>query len=604
MRQVVAGVGSTSGVLSTNEILTGLGLVIVLAIGCRLLASWLRIPAIVLLLPVGFCAGAITSDVHPNDLFGSTFQPLVDLGVGLILFEAGLRLNREEIRGGAHHVVFRLVSIGVLLTLAGTTVAAKLIFGLDWDVCLLLGAILVVSGPTVVMPLLAFVRPQHAVRSVLKWEGTLIDPLGALLGVAAFTAVQSGAVGGKTFHPGGLTLSVVVGVSVGAVAAVVLWLILRRLQTIAPRQSITAALMCVTAALVGADLLREDSGFLAAATMGIALANQRRVNVVQILDFSSTIVDLLIGILFILISASVTPSQVSGLLLESLGLIAVLVLFLRPLNVMIAAWGSRLTMRERAFIAWMAPRGIVAAATASAFGLELTQAGVHGSDQILPIVFIVIFGTVVLYGLTALPVGRMLGVAGSGAPMVLVVGGHPWARAISQSLQNAGVGVRILTGDPGEREAARKAGLDAIDAGLGADLDSRQAALAEVSRVLVMTGSDDFNALVAYELLQELGSAKVYRLAPGSGLIDLVATSEEGGILFARDLTYAELNRRFAAGAHLVQLSGEELMRASDGMRPLFGLTADGGLRIVTPHRSLDPDAAELAICLAPSSLA
>jgi NhaP-type Na+/H+ or K+/H+ antiporter len=588
--------------LSTDEILTGLGLVIVLAIGCRLLASWLRIPAIVLLLPVGFAAGAITDDVDPEDLFGTTFQPLVDLGVAVILFEAGLRLTWEEvpwkgIRGAAHSVVLRLVSIGVALTFAGTTVAAKLIFGLDWGVCVVLGAILVVSGPTVVMPLLDFVRPNHTVRSLLKWEGTLIDPLGALLGVAAFTAVQAGAAGGQTFHPGELLLSLVVGVAVGAAATVVLWLILRPLQRSAPQQSIIATLMCVSAALVGADLLREDSGFLAAATMGIVLANQRQINMTQILGFASTIVDLLIGLLFILISASVTPSSVTGVLPETLGLVAVMVIVLRPLNVLIAAWGSKLTVRERAFVGWIAPRGIVAAATASAFGLELSQAGVRDADKILPIAFIVIFATVVLYGLTALPVARMLGVAGKGGPTVLVVGGHPWARAISQALKEAGATVRVLTGDPGEQQAAREAGLDAVDARLGEDLDARQTALAAVSQVLIVTESNDFNALAAYELLQELGSGKVYRLAPDADLIDLVGTSEEGGILFDKDLTYAEFTRRFEAGARIEEYAGTAV--PGNGATPLFVVSEDGDLTVMTAGGSAELDPADRAICLA-----
>ena len=167
-----------------DEILTGLGLVIVLAIGCQLLATRLRVPAIVLLLPAGFIAGAITDDVHPNSLLGATFQPLVSLGVGLILFEAGLRLRWVELQGESWTVVIRLISVGALLTLAGTMLAAKMILGLSWGVSLMIGAILVVSGPTVVLPLLAFVRPTQGARSVLKWEGTLIDPIGALLGVS------------------------------------------------------------------------------------------------------------------------------------------------------------------------------------------------------------------------------------------------------------------------------------------------------------------------------------------------------------------------------------------------------------------------------------
>ncbi len=515
--------------LSTDEILTGLGLVIVLAIGCQLLAARLRIPAIVLLLPVGFVTGAITDDVNPTSLFGATFTPLVDLGVGLILFEAGLRLRFDELRGGIRSVVVRLITVGVILTLAGITVGAKLIFGLDWGVSLVIGAILVVSGPTVVLPLLAFVRPTQTVRSVLKWEGTLIDPIGALLGVVAFTAVKNGVGGGSPFHPGELLLSLTVGFAVGAVATAALWMLLPELQRAAPRQAIPAALMCVAAALVGADLIKEDAGFVATATMGVAMANQHRLDVSRVLEFHGTVVSLLIGMLFILISASVTPSQVDAVLWESLGLVAVMVLLLRPLDVALATWRSRLNMRERAFAAWMMPRGIVAAATASAFGLALTQAGVQGADKILPIAFVAIFSTVILYGLTAAPIGRLLGIAGAGTATILVVGGHGWARALAETLKAAGVRVRIWTGEPAEQEAARAAGLDAGNARLGVDLEAREAELEEVSQALVMTASDDFNALAAHELRQELGSSRVFRLAPGPGLLDLVpAYAREG----------------------------------------------------------------------------
>src|SRR3954451_12059975 len=167
--------------LSTDEILAGLGLVIVLALGCELLAVRTRLPAILLLLPAGFIAGAITDDVHPQELFGATFQPIVSIAVGLILFEAGLRLDMEEMRGSARSGVTRLIPLGVIVTAIGVTLATKLLFGLSWGAAAVLGAVLVVSGPTVVMPLLAFVRPSDRVRTVLKWEGVLIDPIGALL---------------------------------------------------------------------------------------------------------------------------------------------------------------------------------------------------------------------------------------------------------------------------------------------------------------------------------------------------------------------------------------------------------------------------------------
>ena len=588
--------------LSTDAILTGLGLVIVLAIASRIVADRLGLPAIVLLLPVGFVAGIVTDDVHPDKLFGDAFTPLVDLGVGVILFEAGLRLRFHELRGGIRGVVLGLISVGTLVTLAAVTAAVELIFGLGWGVSALLGAILVVSGPTVVLPLLTFVRPSERVRSVLKWEGTLIDPIGALLGVLAFNAVLQGAAGDRPFQPGGLALGLGVGVAIGLVGAALLWLLLPRLQRSAPGHAVAAALMVVIGAVVGADLLREDSGFVAAAAMGMAMANQRQLDVSGILEFHGTLVTLLIGMLFVLISASVEPSQVSAVLPEGLALIAVMVFVIRPLVVALTAWRSPLNLRERAFVAWMAPRGIVAAATASAFGLSLTQAGVSGAGQILPIAFVVIFGTVVLYGLTAAPVARVLGVAGAGAPVVLLVGGHAWARTIARSLKAADLGVRLWTGRPDEQAAARAEGLDAGSARLGVDVEGREEELEAVSKALVMTESDDFNALAAFELRRELGSDHVFRLPVEDGALDLVPTYEEGGILFDEHLTFAELGRRFDAGARIVEVSGDggSGPQTSDrDLTPLFVVAEDGGLRVVSAGTGPEARPGETLICLA-----
>ena len=550
-----------------------------LALACRLVSGRLRLPAIVLLLPVGFAAGAATDDVHPDALLGNAYQPLVSLGVGLILFEAGLRLRLDEVRGRTRRVVERLVVVGPVLTGIGVALGAKLLFGLGWGVSAVLGAILVVSGPTVVLPLLAFVRPTDRVRSVLKWEGVLIDPIGALLGVLAFQTVLAG------YEPGGMALSIGVGLVIGAIGAAVLWLLLAGLQRAAPGQGVAATLMVVVGALVVADLIREDSGFLAATVMGMVLANQTQLDVSRVLAFQGTVVELLIAILFVLISASVEPSQVWDLLPEGLLLVAVMVVILRPLTVAAGTWRSELSQAERAFMAWLAPRGIVAAATASAFGLQLAQAGVQGADDILPISFIVIFATVVLYGLTAAPFARRLGLAGAGESVVLVVGGNAWARAIALALKAAGLGVRLWTGRSEEQAAAREVGLEAGNARLGVDLASREEELEEITDALLMTESDDFNALAAFELRQELGRDHVYRLPPRGELLDLVPAYAEGRILFGEDLTFAELTRRFDAGERLVEAAEDR-----DGVRPLF-VVSGGELTVVTP--GLRPEVAE-----------
>jgi hypothetical protein len=281
------------------------------------------------------------------------------------------------------------------------------------------------------------------------------------------------------------------------------------------------------------------------------------------------------------------------LLPAGLALIAVMVLVLRPLTVALCTWRSKLGGAERAVMAWMAPRGIVAAATASAFGLQLTQAGAAGAADILPIAFIAIFGTVVLYGLTAAPLARLLWVAGAGEGVVLVVGGNAWAREIALALKSAGQRVRLWTGRSDEQAAAREAGLQAGNARLGVDLVSREAELEEIADALLMTESDDFNALAAVELRHELGRDHVYRLPAQGELLDLVPRYAEGRILFGEEFTFAELTRRFDAGGRLVTVPGPH-----DGVTPLF-LLRGGRLTVVTAGHRAEPAQDDTTIGLA-----
>src|SRR4029450_5987609 len=504
-------------------------------------------PAIVVLLPAGFVAGIATDDVHPDALLGALYQPFVSIAVGVILFEAGLRLSFHEVPLDVRKVVVRLLAFGVIVTCLGVAATVLLLFDhMDRGVAFLIGAILVVSGPTGVLPLLAFIRPARDVRSALKWEGTLVDPIGALLGVLVFHGVAS------KWRPGEYLLSIGVGGLVGAAGAVVLLLRVRELHRNAPRQSVLAPLMVVVAAVVAADLLRDDAGFVAAVLMGIVLGNQRRVDVSLTLGLGETPVQLLVGVLFVLIAASVSPDDVGAVLPEALLLVAVMVLLLRPAAVALATWRSAFTSSERAFIAWMAPRGIVAGAPASAFGLQLEQEGVAGADSVLPIVFVVIFGTVLLYGLTGPLAARLLGLAGAERRLVLVVSGHTWAREIAAALKRAGVAVRMWVGPAADRAAALAAGIEADRGRRMVDAVDRDAELEEVTDVLLLTRSDDFNAITAAELRGELGHGHVFRVAPDPEEPDLLPPSREGGILGSPSLTFAELSDRFAAGARII----------------------------------------------------
>jgi hypothetical protein len=304
----------------------------------------------------------------------------------------------------------------------------------------------------------------------------------------------------------------------------------------------------------------------------------------------------MIGVLFILISASVKPDTLTDLLPEGIALLAVMILVLRPLVIWLGARGPALTREEKTFMAWLAPRGIVAAATASAFGPQLAAAGVPGADKVLPVAFIAIFGTVVVYGLTAAPLARRLGLVGAGGRLVLVIGGHRWAQAIAGALQSAGLRVRLWTGRADEQAAARTAGLEVGNASLGGDAATREAELEEVTDALLLTGSDDFNALAAFELRRELGNDHVYRLAAADELLDIEPAYAEGRELFAADLTFDELSRRFDAGARVVAGPDDH---QNGNLTPLFVVSRDGELRVVTAGRRLREAAGDTTIYLA-----
>jgi NhaP-type Na+/H+ or K+/H+ antiporter len=586
--------------MSTDAILFGLGLVLVLAVGSQLLARRLSLPAIVILLPAGFVAGIATDDVHPEKLLGALYEPFVSLAVGVILFEAGLRLSFREVAVDVHKVVVRLLAFGVLVTWGGVALTVLLLFDhIDRGVALVIGAILVVSGPTVVLPLLAFIRPTREVRSVLKWEGTLVDPIGALLGVLVFHGVTS------KWRPGQFLLSIGVGALVGATGAVVLLFLLRELHRNAPRQSVLATLMVVVAAVVAADLLRDDAGFVAAVLMGTVLGNQGLIDVSLTLEFQETLVQLLVGVLFVLIAASVSLDDIGAVMPQALMLVAVMAVLLRPAAVALATWRSTFSWRERAFLAWMAPRGIVAGATASAFGLQLEQDGVAGADSVLPIVFVVIFGTVLLYGLTGPLAARLLGLTGAERGLVLVVSGHTWAREIAAALKQAGVAVRMWVGPAADREAAQAAGIDAARGRMMVDAVDRDAELEEVTDVLLLTRSDDFNAVTAAELRSELGHGHVFRVAPDPEEPDLLPPSSEAGILGDPALTFAELSNRFAAGARIVLRTANGPSRLANVSTdvPLFAVASDGRLSVAADGSPPDVQAGDTVIVLASPKL-
>ena len=583
--------------MTTDQILTGLGLMIALAVGSQILANRLRIPAIVVLLPVGFTAGAITDDVVPTNLAGSAFEPLVSLAVAVILFDSGLTLDLRRLTGSARRVVTSLIVLGVPITFGVAAGAAALILGLSAGAAVMLGAILVVSGPTVVGPLLSFVRPTPRVQTVLTWESSVIDPVGAVLGALVFHAVVATDPRPFGYEIGFFLASVGVGLVGGGVGIGVLWLLLRRFG-LSEVLGTNGALAVVVAVAAACDVVRDDTGLIAAIVIGIALANLPRFDVPARRPFFETVIQLVIGLLFVSISATVTPDSVIDVLVPTLGLVAVLVIVARPLVALVATARTELSGGERAFIGWIDPRGIVAAATASTFSAGLVDEGIGGASDILPVAFLVIVGTVTLYGLTAVPVARRLGVARPARSRPLVVGGTGWVVALARALQAEGISVLIWAGAQKERRRIEQAGLELAPGRLVADATGRGAELEGITMVLLLTDQDDFNALAAVALEGMLDGG-VYRVMAPRQSVGVVAPFTRGELLFGSGLTGCELARRHHLGAQImVQARGEDL---ADGAEPLFVVRADGRLDPVTARGRPEPEQGDALVVLGPT---
>ncbi|TXS40128.1 sodium:proton exchanger [Streptomyces sp. uw30] len=583
--------------MTTNQVLVGVGLTLVLAVGSQVLASRLRIPALIVLLPVGFAAGALIDEVNPERLLGSAFSPLVSLAVAVILYHAGLGLNLARLKGHTRRVVVRLIWMGILITwLLGALLAAPLL-DMSRSAAVMIGAILVVSGPTVVGPLLSFVRPNDRLQHILVWEGSLIDPIGGILGALVFHQVVANAkhhVGSGTL---GFLASVGIGAAGGVVGAALLWGLFRVLR-LGEVLGTTAQLAAVIGVAAFCDVLRDDAGLIAAVLMGLAVANLPGMDVPVRRPFFETLVSLIIGLLFISISATVTPQSLRHVGLPALALAAILVLAVRPLVAAVSTLGTDLTRGERGFVGWMAPRGIVAAATASTFSATLAAKGIGGASKILPATFVVIVTTVTLYGLTASVVARRLDVVRPSRSRPLLVGGDPWVIDLGLALKSAGLEVLMWAGHEQQRERIEQAGIELASGELLAAVTGERAELEGITTVLFLTSEDDFNALAA-AILRGSVEGTVHQLGAPPESHGVVAPFIGGEVLFGAHLTWPVLARRYEEGAAVLSRPADE-GALPPGCDLLFVVRPDGRLDPVTEAGTPPAGPGDTLVLLAP----
>ncbi len=419
-----------------------IALALVAGIGAQVLATFLKVPGIVFLLLFGILLGTDGLRVLQPQTLGVGLEVLVSLAVALILFEGGLNLRIQEL-SQVSRSLRNLVTIGAGITLMGGAVAAHYLSEFPWPLAFLYGSMVVVTGPTVINPILKRVRLESSVSTLLEGEGVLIDPIGAILAVVVLQVVSSG----QTDLIGAaeqLGERLLVGAAIGAVAGWLMGMFLlwsRQYLTEELRNSVVLA--GALGVFVLAQSLLSESGLMAVVLAGLVMRQRAAIAERSVRQFHGQLVVLAISVLFILLTASLSIKAVLALGWGSVATVAILMLVVRPLSVLICTWNSDLTWRQKIFVAWVAPRGIVAASVASLFAILLTERGISGGDALKSLVFLTIAMTVVIQGLTAAWVAQWLELE-QGAGMV-IIGDHPLTQRLATLLRSQGQSVQLVS---------------------------------------------------------------------------------------------------------------------------------------------------------------
>ena len=498
--------------VSTVLLLASIG---VLSLFCQWVAWRVRMPAIVFLLAAGIACGPVLHYLKPDEVFGDLLFPMVSLAVAIILFEGSLTLRFSEIRGHGK-MVRNLIPVGTLVTGIIGSVSAHWILGIRWEMSLLFGAICVVTGPTVIAPLLRSVRPKAKLANILQWEGIIIDPVGALLAVLVYEGIVSwgqGNVFGHSMYIFGKTI--LVGTLVGAAAGYLNGQVLRK-HWIPQYLHNAGTLTFMLGVYALSNEIAHESGLLTVTIMGLWMANMKQVQVDSILEFKESLSVLLISALFIILAARIEFSAIADLGWGLAGVLAILMLVARPLSIFLSAIGTSLNWRDKVFLSWIAPRGIVAAAVSALFAFQLDNNGFAGGETLVPLVFMLIIATVTVQSLTARPLAKLLGVAEPPEFGFLILGANQFARMIAKVLKEHEVPVVLADTN---WENVRQARMDNLQVYFGNPVSehaSNQLNLTGIGNLLVISPYKHMNSLATYHFLDWFGdNNSVYSLVEG-----------------------------------------------------------------------------------------
>jgi len=599
---------------TASDALGGLALVVGLGVGAQWLAWRVRIPSILMLLACGLAVGPLSTLLNsdgrpildPDALIGQDLLiALVSLSVALILYEGGLTLRFSEI-SRVRGVVGNLVTIGAVVTWALSAAAAQQLLGLSVSLAVLLGGLMIVTGPTVVGPMLQHIRPIGSVGPILKWEGIVIDPIGALAAVLVFEVILVGHNASATNEAiKAVLLTIVVGGGLGALAALVLMMVIKRFWVPDFLQNPISILLVVLVFAL-CDRIQHESGLLAVTVMGIVLANQTTANVGHIIEFKENLRVLIISSLFIVLGARLQIEDIRSIGFEAVGFVLILIIAVRPLAVWVSTVGSGLSTKEKIFLSCLAPRGIVAAAIASVFALALEARGIDGAEKLVPYTFAVIVGTVAVYGLIGPIAAKRLALADQNPQGLIFLGAQSWSRMIASVLKDQGFKVLVVDSNYDNIRQARMAGIPTYTGNILAEHTVSEIDLTGMGRFVALTPNNEVNALAAQRFFRLFGKRYVYQLAQKTDGKREGAMSHEshGRSLFGADTTFATLDSRFNKG-HIVKattLTDEftyQDYRTLYGPRALILFTIENKrIRVATADAPIEPASGQRLISL------
>ena len=554
-------------------------------IASQWLAWRLRLPAIVLLFAVGLAVGPGLEILTPSRSFAA-LRPVAGLAVAIIVFEGGLGLNFRELRAAGEGVL-RLTALALPLSWASGAVAAHWLAGLGWGAATLFGAITVVTGPTVVLPLLRHVRLKRRAASFLKWEAIINDPIGAILAALVLEVLVSGATGGLAIQ---LIAGLLAAVGLGIGAGLLVRFLFVRDQ--APELLKTPILLALALGVnATANLVTADAGLVAATVFGVAVANLRVPGIAELRRFKEALVVLIVSALFITLTADLDRATLAQLSWKLAALTLAMLVVVRPLTIALATSRSGLTVAERLLIGWIAPRGIVAAAVAGVAGLRLQQAGYPGAGEVMPAVFTLIAATVVLHGFTLGPLARRLGLRLGEAPGLAIVGASAWSTDLAYVLHQAGVPVLLIDTFPGALDPAREMEVPFLQAEILSERGEEQLQGRPVDYLLAATPDEMYNGLICTRMGPELGRQRVFQLAPAGRRIDRrggLSSEMRGRMLGSPPLDFDTLEAGFEQGWRFAV--GDDAASEAKTNHGVIALSPGGAFRLITQDSEpIDP---------------